>query len=95
VNPLGLPTREIRALHPDVVSMIMRDPMSPYFPSRIGVFCDECWTVDERDYMVDDSMTKLDRLKVARDVLAALGWSITPEADLCPSCATTHAQEGL
>ncbi|MFD0035563.1 hypothetical protein ACFVJK_46820 [Streptomyces sp. NPDC127172] len=58
------------------------------YPSRIGVYCDECGVTVSHDYLVHDAMTKAQRLQVARDHLVANeGWSCTPDADLCPTCA--------
>jgi hypothetical protein len=87
--------REISTLHPDIISAILRDPLGTMFPCHIGVNCDECWKVVEGDYIVDESTPKAERLGFARAFLKAQGWEITPEADLCSSCATTHRQEGL
>lgn len=76
-------------LTPDQVSAVLRDPdegPDALYPSRIGVFCDDCGTVEENDYLVNDRMEKQARLEAARAALRAKGWSCTPDADLCPNC---------
>lgn len=57
------------------------------YPSRIGVFCDECGKDVSYDYVVHDGMTKSERFGVARAHLSENeGWSCTEEGDLCPGC---------
>lgn len=78
---------------PEVISAILRDPGSPYFPAQITVVCDrvECAVEETADYMVRDDMTREERLGVARSHLVqAKGWRCTPEdGDLCPAHAST------
>jgi hypothetical protein len=63
------------------------------YPSEIGVYCDECGLTVSHDYLVHEGMTKAQRLQVARDHLTANeGWSCTPDADLCPSCAADERE---
>jgi hypothetical protein len=75
---------------PEFVSAMLRNPDTgpdaPY-PCQIGVFCDNCGTVHEGDYVVTDRMAKPERFEAARAHLRTLGWSCTPDADLCPPCA--------
>ena len=78
-----------KPLTPEMVSAILRDPDSPYFPTQIGVFCDGCGAIVEHDYMVSEGMTKIERLGVARKHLKEEErWSCGPDGDFCPSCKT-------
>jgi hypothetical protein len=52
-------------LTPEVVSAILRDPDSPLYPSKIGVFCDEC---DAED---DASPPTTDRAEARQDGAAS------------------------
>lgn len=72
---------------PDVVLAILRDPECTAFPCQITVFCDECGEESTGDYLVDEKMTKGQRLRVARTYLADKeGWRCEAGEDLCPSC---------
>ncbi len=73
-------------MDPNLVSAILRDPDSPLYPSRIGVFCDDCGTTREHDYMVSTEQTKTERLEVARAYLRTEGWTCNAEGDFCPAC---------
>lgn len=74
---------------PDAVLAMLRSddtgPDAPY-PSRIGVYCDGCGTVEEREIVVSDRMSKAARFEAARVHLRREGWSCTPDADHCPDC---------
>lgn len=82
-------------LPPELVSAILRDPTSPYFPTQIGVFCDDCGVIETADFMVHEDMTKEERLGVARKHLVETKrWTCTPEdGDLCPACAAAARSE--
>jgi hypothetical protein len=71
-------------LPPEVVSAILRDPDSPLYPSRIGVFCDSCFTAESNDYMVSDDMDRDERLEVARAHMRTRGWQCDATGDFCP-----------
>ncbi|MFF8910196.1 hypothetical protein [Streptomyces olivaceoviridis] len=75
-------------LPPALVSAILRDPDSPYYPSKIVVFCDECGTESARDYMVSTEQTSAERLEVARRHLRAEGWQCDATGDFCPEHRT-------
>jgi hypothetical protein len=76
-------------LTPEVVSAILRNPDDPRYPSQITVFCDHCGTKATNEYMVDEQMTRDERLGVARAHLVAnKGWESTPDGgDFCPEHA--------
>lgn len=82
--------KQPRTASPEAVSAMLRStdtgPDAPY-PCQIGVNCDECGTVVTGDYIVNDRMTKPERLEVARTNLRAGGWSCTAAGDFCPACA--------
>lgn len=87
-----------RAVTPEEISAILRsDDTGPdaLYPCQIGVFCDECEVVEVRDFLVNDRTSKASRLQLIRSFVTTLGWSCTPEADLCPPCAKTAAQGAL
>ncbi|THA56135.1 hypothetical protein [Streptomyces sp. A1136] len=64
-------------------------PTGQRYPARIGVFCDQCGTTVEHDYIVSDDMGKAERYEVARNHLTENeGWVCTPWRDLCQSCAS-------
>lgn len=93
---MSLIGKTVRELHPDTVSSIMRsDDTGPdaLYPSRIGVNCDECWTVVEDDFIVSDRVTKAERFEIARKRLRRQGWSCTEDGDLCGDCATPIRRE--
>jgi hypothetical protein len=78
-------------LTPEIVSAILRDPDSPYYPSRITVFCDHCGTQRTGDYMVREDMTRDERLAVARKHLTTNeGWQHDADTgdDYCPEHAS-------
>ena len=79
----------------EVVSAILRDPESPYYPTQITVFCDHCGTRNTGDYMVREDMTSEQRLAVARKHLVANeGWEHTGDGDdFCPEHAGSPAEE--
>jgi hypothetical protein len=72
---------------PEIVSAALRDPHSPLYPSQIGVYCDECGTTTEADYLVSTEQTKAERLDVARQHLRRQGWICDERGDYCPMCA--------
>ena len=63
----------------------LNDDTSPY-PSRIGIFCDDCGAEVLADYLVAFDSTREQRYEVAREHLRGLGWSCTKAGDLCPKC---------
>lgn len=71
-------------LPPALVSAILRDEDSPYYPSKIVVFCDDCGAEDARDYMVSTEQSSAERLEVARAQLRAEGWQCDRSGDYCP-----------
>jgi hypothetical protein len=73
---------------PEQVSAILRDPDSPLMPDPIGVFCDDCGTVVEGQYIVSEEQTKEQRLEVARVHMRAAGWVCDENGDYCPDCQT-------
>ncbi|MER5882685.1 hypothetical protein ABT160_02535 [Streptomyces sp. NPDC001941] len=86
-SPVGLAA----ALPMAVMSAILRDFAGPYYPDRIGVFCDHCGVVEADDYVVHEGMTRAQRLQVARDhLVAAKGWRSDDGGDFCPSCKPTN-----
>jgi hypothetical protein len=63
------------------------DNETGYYPSQIGVFCDDCGTTFTGDYVVHTSMTRTERLAVARKHLTDNeNWDCGPAGDLCPNC---------
>jgi hypothetical protein len=84
-----------RTATPEEVSAMLRSddtgPDAPY-PCQIGVYCDDCGTVVEGDYIVNDRMSKPERLEIARAHLRAAGWTCDADGDLCPPCARADAQ---
>lgn len=83
--PIGRPLTAT----PEQISAILRSddtsPEAPY-PCQIGVYCDDCSTTVERDYIVNDLMSKPERLEVARTHLRAEGWQCDADGDYCPTC---------
>jgi len=76
-------------LPPEIISAILRDPDSPYYPSQITVFCDTCGIQETADYLVSESMTRQERLDVARRHLARTkGWRTDETGDFCPPHTT-------
>ncbi|WP_063803523.1 endonuclease VII domain-containing protein [Streptomyces silvensis] len=83
-------------LPPELVSAILRDPDSPYYPSQITVVCDHCGAEDTSDYMVREDMTPTERLGVARmHLVDTKGWEHDARVgdDFCPVHASTSAAE--
>jgi hypothetical protein len=82
-------------LTPEIVSAILRDPESPYYPTQITVFCDHCGTERTGDYIVSDLMTRDERLAVARKHLVDTeGWEHTTDGDdFCPEHAGSPDEE--
>lgn len=65
------------------------------FPCRIGVYCDTCGTTVAGDYVVSESMTKPQRLEVARAHLRRReGWRCDQTGDYCPCTATPNTPTG-
>lgn len=80
-------------LTPETVSAILRDPNSPYHPTQITVFCDTCRLTETADYLVKDSLTRDERLDVARRYLArAKDWQTDETGDYCPPHAGRAGQ---
>ena len=86
---MGLYRNEADRLTPEIVNAIVRDPDSPYYPTRITVFCDHCCVKDTGEYMVHDDMTSRERLAVARKHLVEnKGWEHASDGnDFCPAHA--------
>ena len=87
MNPEPAPAP--RTATPEQVSAILRSadtgPDAPY-PCQIGVYCDDCGTTVKRDYIVNDLMSKPERLEIARTHLRAEGWQCDADGDYCPTC---------
>jgi hypothetical protein len=80
----------------ETVSAILRSTDTgpdALYPAQIGVFCDDCGTAVERDYLVNDRMGRQERFEVARVHLRAEGWSCNRDTDLCPNCAPAASKE--
>lgn len=78
-----------RAVTPEELSAILRsddDGPDALYPCRIGIFCDGCETVEERDFLVNDRTTKPERLELIRAFVRTLGWLADAVEDLCPPC---------
>ncbi|WP_262702011.1 MULTISPECIES: hypothetical protein [Streptomyces] len=64
------------------------------YPSQIAVFCDTCGIQQTGDYIVSDTMTRDERLGVARRNLAVNeGWQCDETGDFCPDHKPEEAQE--
>ncbi|MFB7917066.1 hypothetical protein [Streptomyces sp. NPDC056061] len=62
-------------------------PTGQKFPCGLGVFCDTCGATFKGDFIVSDTMTKVERLAVIRDhVRTELGWQCDDAGDFCPKC---------
>lgn len=84
------PTNTPRFASPEVVSAILRSDDTGHdalYPCQIGVFCDNCGIVVQRDFLVNDRTTKPERLELIRAIARTQGWSCENGEDLCPSCA--------
>lgn len=78
----------------EVISALIRDPESGYYPSQIGVFCDNCGTHDLRDYLVREDQDQPVRFEVARRHLRENeGWTCGESGDFCPACRNGDAEE--
>lgn len=91
-NLLGKP---VHALHPDVVSAIMRDDddsPTALYPSRLGIFCDADGTVIEADLIVNDRASKPERLEMIRQYARSQGWKCSTTGDFCPDCVASAEQ---
>ncbi|HEY9410948.1 MAG TPA: hypothetical protein VIP77_15305 [Jiangellaceae bacterium] len=76
-------------LTPEQVTAAIRDPESGLMPVQIGVFCDDCGTTAERDYLVSEDTTQKGRFAIARAHLAKNeGWQCDLYGDFCPNCVT-------
>ncbi|MFJ9644989.1 hypothetical protein [Streptomyces sp. NPDC101206] len=63
------------------------DAETGYYPSQIGVYCDDCCLTVVHDYVVHTDMTRDERLGVARKHLTDNeGWDCGAAGDLCPGC---------
>lgn len=63
------------------------DNETGYYPSQIGVFCDDCGNAYTGDYVVHTAMSRTERLAVARKHLTDNeGWDCGAAGDLCPQC---------
>ncbi|WP_086773246.1 hypothetical protein [Streptomyces bobili] len=89
------PNTTPQPLTPETVSAILRDPDSPYYPSRITMFCDHCGVERTGEYMVSEDMTSRERLGVARQHLVQNeGWEHTSDGDdFCPEHAAPKTSE--
>lgn len=77
-------------LPPELVSAILRDPDSPYYPTQIGIFCDTCFVTESNDVMVSDDMGRDERAEAARAHMRTKGWQCDEDGDFCPE----HAGSG-
>jgi hypothetical protein len=95
VTSNNTPDATPKSLTPEVVSAILRDPDSPYYPTQITVFCDHCGVRNTGDYMVREDMSSEQRLAVARKHLVDNeGWEHTGDGDdFCPDHAGSTAEE--
>jgi hypothetical protein len=85
----GLLGKPVSALAPDVVSAILRDDdESPtaLYPTLLGVFCDADGTVIEADIIVNDRVSKPERLEMIRQYARSQGWVCSAHGDWCPAC---------
>jgi hypothetical protein len=86
------------------MNVYLRDPETgqdrPYqlapdeYPSQISVFCDGCGTTVTRDYVVSETMSRPERLEVARASLRGEGWRCDESGDWCPTCKIAAEQSG-
>jgi hypothetical protein len=91
----GLLGKPVSALAPDVVSAILRDDdESPtaLYPTLLGVFCDADGTVIEADIIVNDRVSKPERLEMIRQYARSQGWKCTNVGDFCPECVASAEQ---
>ncbi|MDX3672773.1 hypothetical protein [Streptomyces europaeiscabiei] len=75
-------------LTPDIVNAIILDDDSPWFPSRMGVYCDTCGLTFSGEFMVSIEQTKAERLEVARAHMREQGWQCDALGDYCPKHAS-------
>lgn len=69
----------------------VREPVA--FPLQIAVFCDTCGIEVVHDYLVNDAMSRSDRLEVARTHLRTNeGWSCNSDGDFCPAHTAAAAE---
>lgn len=70
-------------------------PTGQKYPAQITVFCDHCGHERTGDYIVTDTMTRAERLAVARKHLVANeGWEHADDGDdFCPEHAGSDAVE--
>lgn len=62
------------------------------YPCQLGVSCDQCGAEWAGDFVVNDSVTKADRLALVRkEVVTNHGWACG-ENDLCPKCNEVRYQ---
>lgn len=85
-----------RTADPDAVLAILRSddtgPDAPY-PCQIGVYCDDCGTIIKLDIVVNDRMSKPERLEAARAHLREDGWTCDADGDFCPACQQQEARQ--
>lgn len=62
------------------------------FPTQITVFCDECGKRVTGDYVINEEMSKPERLEVARAHLRREDWQCDKTGDYCPDCKAADAQ---
>jgi hypothetical protein len=74
---------------PEEIAAAIRDPESGLMPVQIGVFCDDCKTTGEHDYLVREDSTRVERFEVARAHLRTQGWQCDAYGDFCPDCIAT------
>lgn len=88
-------THQPAPISPEALSAILRDPADPRYPAQITVFCDHCGRKQTGDYLVSDTMTRAERLAVARKHLVENeGWEHDEDGDdFCPEHACPGASE--
>jgi hypothetical protein len=75
---------------PEEIAAAIRDPDSGAMPVQVGVFCDDCGTTVERDYLVAEDSTQKQRFQVARHHLRQNeGWQCDEHGDFCPACVSS------
>jgi len=69
-------------------------PTGQKYPAALGVFCDNCRTCFQGDFIVTDDMDQEQRFEVVRaHVRENEGWSCTTVGDFCPACKTEEARD--
>lgn len=86
MSDLGKP---VSALTMERMTEILRDPddgPDALYPTRLGVFCDADGAVIEADIIVNDRVSKPERLEMIRQYARGQGWKCEDIGDFCPEC---------